>query len=136
MTVSEADRCWKTRSRHSECAQRWHLLLRQPREGEPRRIPADARVLWNWHGAAEHVGPAVGLPSRLRGWLRSWIQGQKVKKQRNKMEHSSFGIQWQGKESFSVGCSYKIRRDKVELLKHLFTQVHAELSKDQTHPLN
>lgn len=32
------------------------------------------------------------------------------------MEHSSFGIQCKGKESFSVGCSYKIRRDKVELL--------------------
>lgn len=52
------------------------------------------------------------------------------------MEHSSFDIQCQGKESFPVGCSYKIRRDKVELLKHLFTQVHVELSKDQMHPLN
>lgn len=75
----------------------------------------------------------VGLG--LRGWLRAWIQGQKVEKQINPMEHSSFGIQCQGKESFSVGCSYKIRRDKVELFQHLFTQIHVELSEDQMHPL-
>lgn len=52
------------------------------------------------------------------------------------MGHSSFDIQCQGKESFPVGCRYKIRRDKVEVLKHLFTQVHVELSEDQMHPLN
>lgn len=52
------------------------------------------------------------------------------------MECSSFDIHCQGKESFSVGCSYKIMRDKVELLKHLFTQGHVELSEDQTYPPN
>lgn len=116
-------------------AQWWHRFLGQPLEGEPRRMLADGCVLWSWHRAAVHISPVVVLPCGLRGWLRTWIQGQKGKKQRNKMEHSSFGIQCQGKESFSVGCSYKIRRDKVKLLKYLFSQVHAELSEDQTHPL-
>lgn len=80
------------------------------------------------HGAAVQVG--------LPPWSESLDPRTESKKHRNQMECSSFRIQCQGKESFSVGCSYKIMRDKVELLKHLFTQGHVGLSEDQTPPLN
>lgn len=82
------------------------------------------------------IGPVVGLPPGSERLDQSLGTRTESKKQRNQMECSSFGIQCQGKESFSVGCSYKIMRDKVELLKHLFTKGHVDLSEDQTYPLN
>lgn len=82
------------------------------------------------------MGPVVGLPPWSERLDQSLGTRTESKKQRNQMECSSFGIHCQGKESFSVGCSYKIMRDKVELLIHLFTQGHVELSEDQTYPPN
>lgn len=93
----------------------------------PKEDAADGHVLGTWHRAAVDMGAMVGLPPWFERLGESLDPRTESKKQRNQMECSSFGIQCQGKESFSVGCSYKIMRDKVELLKHLFTQGHVEL---------
>lgn len=131
-TAIVLDSAWRHAATALRCAWRCHCFPEQFLEWEPVRMPlepAGSCCVWG-------PVPEVGFLCGLRGWLRICIQGQKGRNGEIKWDifHLVFCVR--EKKAFAVGYSYKIRRDKDELLKHLFTQVHAEFSEGQTYPLN